>query len=113
MIHSSYFSISGYLEKMNDDTSLHVSDKLAEKPNINVRWYNILFKPISFFLRIFFKNKGYKDGMSGFLIASLGAIYTFALYGKVWEYRVRQEEGKGILPPITNVDLQEFKHRYN
>ena len=42
-------------------------------------------------------------------LAALGALYTFGLYAKIWEYRRREEEGKGLLPPITNVELRAFK----
>jgi len=110
LYHYTYETIEQYLAKMNDYTSLQVSNKLKENPNLKVGWTKILLSPPAHFVRKFFSNKGYKDGFVGFILAALGAIYTLALYSKLWEYRMRVQEGKGILPPITNVELQRYKH---
>ncbi len=107
--HYPYESIEQYLAKMNDYTSLQVSNKLKETSVLTIPWTKILFSPISHFLRKFISNKGYKDGMHGFVLAMLGAIYTFALYAKCREYALRAEEGKGLLPPITNLELLKYK----
>src|ERR1700741_4245924 len=95
-----------YLSKMNDYTSLAVFNKLKDDPSVNVGLAKIVFSPFSHFFRKLISNKGYKDGMHGFILAALGGIYTLALYSKLWEYRMRQREGKGLLPPITNLEVQ-------
>ncbi len=107
--HYPYETIEQYLAKMNDYTSLQVSNKLKQSPEIHFSWAKIFFSPISHFLRKFFSTKGYKDGMHGFVLAVLGAIYTFALYAKCREYALRAKEGKGLLPPITNLELLKHK----
>ncbi|MBI1804423.1 MAG: glycosyltransferase family 2 protein [Ignavibacteriae bacterium] len=107
--HYTYATIEQYLAKMNDYTSLQVSNKLREDPNINISWIKIFLSPPSHFFRKFISNKGYKDGFVGFILAALGAIYTLGLYAKLWEYRMRKREGKGLLPPMTNVELQPYK----
>jgi len=33
------------------------------------------------------------------------------MYAKLWEYRMRQKEGKGLLPPITNFELNALKRK--
>ena len=109
LLHYTYATIEQYLAKMNDYTSLQVSNKLASDPGLRPGWAKLLFSPISHFLRAYISRKGYKDGVHGFLLAALGALYTFGLYAKIWEYRRREEEGKGLLPPITNVELRAFK----
>jgi len=111
LYHYTYSTIEQYVEKMNDYTSLHVSNKLKDNPNIEVPWYKIVLSPLSYFLRMFIVKKGYKDGMHGFLLAVYSALYTLLLYAKVWEYRMREKEGKGILPPITNLDVQRVRTR--
>lgn len=103
--HYTYESIEHYLRKLNDYTSLAVSNKLQDNPEIRVSPFRLLSSPLSEFLRKFFSNKGYKDGMLGFVLAALNGIYSLALYAKLWEYRWRQGEGKGLLPPITNTEL--------
>ena len=112
LYHYTYPSLESYLEKLNDYTSLHVSNKLKDKPDITVRWYKIVFSPALDFLKTFFIKKGYRDGIPGFLLAACSALYTLALYAKVWEYRLRESEGKGSLPPVTNASVLEYKRIY-
>lgn len=112
LYHYTYPTIEQYLDKMNDYTSLHVSNKLADSPGIKVAWYKIVLSPLSYFLRMFIVNKGYKDGMHGFLLSAYSAFYSLLVYSKTWEYRMREAGGKGTLPPITNSELQEVKKRY-
>jgi len=107
--HYTYADISQYLEKINDYTSLHVSNKLKDGSLEEARWYKILFSPLSYFIRMFIVNKGYKDGMTGFFLAFYSALYNLTLYAKLWEYRIRKIEGKGKLPPVTNAALLQVK----
>jgi glycosyltransferase involved in cell wall biosynthesis len=107
--HYTYESIAAYLERMNDYTSLQVSNRLKRAPAAPVRWYNLVLSPVSHFLRMFISRKGYRDGMNGFLLASLDALYSMALYAKVWEYRMKQQSG-APLPPITNKELNSMKN---
>jgi glycosyltransferase involved in cell wall biosynthesis len=111
LYHHTYETIHMYVEKMNEYTSLHVSNKLKDNPDVGVRWYNLLLSPLSHFLRKFFSNKGYKDGFHGFVLALLDATYAMLMYAKLWEYRMRQKEGRGELPPITNAELNRLKHK--
>lgn len=111
LFHYTYGTIEQYLAKMNDYTSLQVSNKLSGNPAIRVRWWKLILSPASHFLRSFLSKRGYKDGIHGFLLAVLGSIYTFSLYAKIWEYRMREKEGKGLLPPITNLSLHPHKLR--
>ena len=105
--HYTYETIDQYLAKMNDYTSLQISNKLKE--NARIGWTKIVLSPLSHFLRKYFSNKGYKDGVHGFILAVLGSIYTLALYTKLWEYQMRNKEGNGLMPPITNLELQANK----
>jgi glycosyltransferase involved in cell wall biosynthesis len=110
LLHYTYDSIEQYLDKMNAYTSLAVSNKLKDNPQLRASPLRLVSSPLSHLLRKFFSNKGYKDGTLGFVLACLNAIYTLALYSKVWEYRWRQREGKGVFPPITNKELSAI-HR--
>ena len=46
--------------------------------------------------RMFISRRGYRDGFHGFVLALLDATYTMLLYAKIWEYRMREREGRGI-----------------
>jgi glycosyltransferase involved in cell wall biosynthesis len=111
LYHHTYASVYAYVEKMNEYTSLHVSNKLKANPAAEARWHNLILNPLSHFLRMFISKKGYKDGFHGFVLALLDATYTMLLYAKLWEYRMRQKEGKGALPPTTNVELNALKRK--
>jgi glycosyltransferase involved in cell wall biosynthesis len=107
--HYTYSSIEQYIYKMNDYSSLQVSNKLQHHDGPNIPLRKLIFSPLSHFFRKYFSNKGYRDGMIGFVIAVLGAISTLALYTKLWEYHMRRRQGEGNLPPITNLELQHYK----
>ncbi len=106
--HYTYPTVYSYLARMNDYTSLQVSNILRTQPDRRVRWYNLILSPLSHFLRMYVSKKGYKDGFQGFALALLDAVYSMMLYLKLWEYRFQQERG-GELPPITNLELNSIK----
>jgi glycosyltransferase involved in cell wall biosynthesis len=109
LLHHTYTTIASYVGKMNDYTSLDVSNKLRNDPRARSGWQNLILNPLSHFLRMFVSRKGYKDGVHGFVLAALDALYSLALYAKLWEYRMREAEGAGLLPPITNLELNKLK----
>lgn len=110
LLHHTYETIASYIDKMNDYTSLQVSSKIRGGRNTSVGWTRLVLSPVSHFLRMFLSKKGFKDGMHGFLLAFLDGLYTHLLYAKVWEYRMREREGRGLTPPITNAELNRVKH---
>lgn len=85
LYHYPYQTISHHLEKINHYTTLAVDEKIQQRSGKPIHWYHLLFNPLSTFLRMFFVNKGYKDGFQGFILALFSAFYTQALYAKVWE----------------------------
>ncbi len=106
--HYTYETIHDYLARMNEYTSLQISNRLKANPAAHARWYNMVLNPLSHFLRMFFSRGGYRDGFHGFVLAALDSIYAMASYAKLWEYRMRQAEN-GPLPPITNAELNSIK----
>lgn len=110
LYHHTYDTIYAYVAKMNDYTSLQVTNKLKSNPDLIPKRRNMILSPVSHFLRMFISKRGYKDGFHGFVLAMLDATYTMLLYAKIWEYQTRKREGAGVLPPITNVDLNKLKH---
>ncbi len=111
LLHHTYETIYSYVEKMNDYTSLQVSNKLKGDPTLHPKWYNLILSPVSHFFRMFLSKKGYRDGFHGFVLALLDATYSMLLYAKIWEYRMREAEGAGRLPPINNMELNKLKHK--
>lgn len=110
VLHYTYDHLFAYVSKMNEYTSLEVSNRLRSRPGAEARWYNMFLSPLSHFLRMFFSKKGYRDGMHGFVLAMLDAVYAFLLYAKLWEYRDAGREGR-TPPPITNHELNGVKRQ--
>jgi glycosyltransferase involved in cell wall biosynthesis len=106
--HYTYETIFAYVARMNEYTSLEVANRLATRPDARARWYNMILSPVSHFLRMFLSRKGYRDGMHGFVLALLDAVYAMLLYAKLWEYGRARQEGRAT-PPITNRELNLLK----
>lgn len=107
--HYSYDSIAHYVAKMNDYTSLQVSNLLRDKPGYTPGRLKIFFSPLSHFIRNYITRRGFRDGMPGFLLAVLDAVYSLALYGKLWEERTRPA---GEPPPIDMDAIRTIRQRH-
>jgi len=49
----------------------------------------LAFSPMAGFLKKYFLQQGFREGMAGFMIAGLHAYYTFVKYAKLWELQNR------------------------
>lgn len=108
--HYSYDSISHYLRKMNEYTSLQVANLLRSKPGFVPGFAKILFSPVSHFVRNYVTRRGYRDGLQGFLLAVLDSIYALALYAKLREFATAPSGGER--PPIDMDAIRAMKRRY-
>ena len=50
-------------------------------------WYDAIRFPASDFLKIYFAQQGYKDGLHGLVLALFQAFYSFTVFAKAWEMR--------------------------
>ncbi|MCP4572814.1 MAG: glycosyltransferase family 2 protein [bacterium] len=110
--HYTYETIYSYLQRLNNYTSLQVANKLRSNPDAQAPWTKIVFSPVSHFWRMLVVKGGWKDGYHGLALAALDAMVAGALYLKLWEYRMREKEGKGNLPPIWNDEINEAKRNF-
>lgn len=92
LFHYAFESIYHHVAKINRYTSLDCSQKMVRLRNTKIRWYHFVFNPLSKFLRMFLVNKGYKDGIQGFILAIFSAFSTQLLYTKVWEEQTQQRQ---------------------
>ncbi|MFA6540472.1 MAG: glycosyltransferase family 2 protein [Bacteroidota bacterium] len=106
MNHYTYQSLSQYIEKMNDYTSLDVTNKLSDGRTIH--WYNFIFNPLSLFLRMFFSLRGYRDGFHGFLLAYYSSVSELVLLAKCWEYQTAVKQHSAI-PPVSSNEIDHLK----
>lgn len=81
--HYNYESIHQYLTKI-DRASTSEAISLSES-NYQLAWYDALRFPISDFIKIYFAEGGYKDGLHGLVLALFQAFYSFCTFAKKWE----------------------------
>lgn len=84
--HNDSPTLKRYLERMNRYTDLHARE-LAEKKTPKNFWnllrYSILL-PTSYFLVLYFRHKGFLDGIRGFLWSFFSAMHFPLAYFKYW-----------------------------
>lgn len=83
-VHYNYQSISQYLRKLDTlYTENEVNNLLSA--NYQFAWSDVIRFPVSDFVKIFFAQEGYKDGLHGLVLALLQAFYSFVVAVKLWE----------------------------
>lgn len=82
-LHYNYETVHQYLTKIDRaSTSEALSLKDMEHQLV---WYDAIRFPLSDFLKIYFAQQGYKDGLHGLVLALFQAFYSFTVFAKFWE----------------------------
>lgn len=84
MIHLNYQTISQFITKM-DRTYTESETENFLKSGKNIFWYDAIRWPTADFVKTFFFQKGYKDGLHGLVLSLLQAFYMLVFFAKVWE----------------------------
>lgn len=85
--HYPYPSFEVYLRKWIKYSS-HEADTLLKKgakPGLGLGLKYCLFYPKFWFLKIYFRHKGFQDGFPGFVFAMFSALRYLAIYIKIYE----------------------------
>lgn len=93
--HYPFVNISQYIDRQNRYTDLEAKELFKEKSILSLREikYNLLFKPIKLFWKLYIKKSGYKDGVYGLIYAALNAFRHFLRWAKYWEIVKNKEVG--------------------
>ncbi|MFH0864205.1 MAG: glycosyltransferase family 2 protein [Candidatus Gottesmanbacteria bacterium] len=84
MDHQNYSSVSQWLYKMDNIYSNNeVENFLTSKKELH--WTDALKWPVSDFLKTYFSQQGYKDGLHGLVLSMLQAFYMEIVFAKIWE----------------------------
>ncbi|MDO4433742.1 MAG: glycosyltransferase family 2 protein [Alysiella sp.] len=81
VLHDTYANLNQHFAKMQAYTLAWAQQKLPEKPP-HLFW--ALLRSVWAFLRIYLLKRGFLDGGHGFIIAVMGAIYTWCKYAQWW-----------------------------
>ncbi len=83
MYHYTYEDINSYLEKFNRYTSLEAHYLLEKKHPIYL--FDIAIRPFLTFVRLYFWEQGFRDGLEGLTFCWLSACYAFVKHSKYRE----------------------------
>jgi glycosyltransferase involved in cell wall biosynthesis len=83
LIHENYQSITQYLEKLTHYTQLEAERQL--KAGYQFSWSDLIQKPLDEFLRRYFAEKGYQDGVHGLALSLLQGFSELVVYLRIWE----------------------------
>ncbi|MDP2939658.1 MAG: glycosyltransferase family 2 protein [Candidatus Omnitrophota bacterium] len=87
IMHYSYGSLNEYFEKFNRYTSVVAKEEYEKGIRINRGNFLLLFfiKPMYFFVRKYFLQRGFMEGWRGFFISFSASLGLFMTYAKLWE----------------------------
>ena len=91
MTHINYTSVSQYIEKMN---TIYTENEVENwlKSGKSISWVDAIRFPVNDFVKTFFAQSGYKDGLHGLVLSMLQAFYAEIVFAKIWEKKGFYEE---------------------
>lgn len=92
ILHYSYRDFHDFFESLNNQTTLEAEKWIQDKRKINMpKAYR---KYLSRFLKHYFFEQGFRDGLIGLMVAFSGGFYQIMAYVKYWEM-LRNERERG------------------
>ena len=93
LLHYSYPDFSHYLEHFNLYTDILASELAEQKLPLNLlsAINYLIIKPKWWFIKTYFRHKGFRDGMPGFAFSLFSSLRFTAAYIKYWEKKNRAE----------------------
>jgi glycosyltransferase involved in cell wall biosynthesis len=82
IMHDTDPNFEHYLGKLNRYTSLGAEELFRKGRRAKV--FDIVFRPLAVFFKMYFAKKGFLDGLSGFILAVSSAFHVFSKYVKLW-----------------------------
>ncbi len=113
LIHENYSSASQYLYKLDH---IYTENEVQSfiKAGKKLHWRDAIRFPVEDFLKTFFFQKGYKDGLHGLVLSILQAFYTEVVFLKIWEKEgFKETNNENFLKEVTKEFTKvyfEFKY---
>ena len=89
--HLNYQTISQYLYKLEHIYTESEVENII-KSNKKLGWHDALRMPAQDFMKTYFFQQGYKDGLHGLVLSLLQAFYMVVVFAKVWEKQGFEEK---------------------
>lgn len=91
LMHQNYTSVAQFLYKMDKIYTENEAARIIASGR-KLTWVDALRFPINDFLKTFFLQRGYRDGLFGLVLSFLQALYMEITFVKVWEKQGFREE---------------------
>ncbi len=87
--HYPFDAFSDCLEKLNRYTSLEARMMMERNPSVPLKEcdYQMTWRPLKLFWKIYFKKQGFREGLPGLVFASFWALGHFMKWTKYWELK--------------------------
>lgn len=100
LYHYTYQDTTDLLDRCNRYASLAAAD-LYQRERFTC--FRLLGRPLGRFIKGFFLQRGFLDGIPGFILATIYAFYVFQRYVKLWE----MERRGGALPATPQESVKK------
>jgi glycosyltransferase involved in cell wall biosynthesis len=82
--HYNYDSLDQYLDKM---LRIYIPSEVEKfiSSGYVISWQDAIRFPASDFVKLYFAQAGFKDGLHGLVLATLQAFYSFLIFVRLWE----------------------------
>lgn len=110
-VHYNYESISQFVRKMDTLYTESEVQKLI-RTEYQITWYDALRFPVSDFVKTYFAQEGYKDGLHGLVLSILQAFYSFVVFAKLWEHHGFVQSDPSIAAVEKEMDRAHTDLRY-
>jgi glycosyltransferase involved in cell wall biosynthesis len=96
VLHYPFDSISEFIERQNNYTNIQALEIIDNEKGLDIKKikYNLTWKPLKLFKKMYFNKKGYKEGMPGLVFSILFSWVHFVKWAKVWE--IYSASGQGL-----------------
>lgn len=94
LLHNDTPTLKRYFIRLNRYTDLHAEELRSKKVNLSLIsfLFYVLLKPTSVFLNLYFRHKGFLDGVQGFLWSLFSSWHYPIAYFKYWTWGYNKEK---------------------
>ena len=108
LLHYTFRSLDQYWEKLLNCAEWGAAQGFREGRRAGM--LELAGRPIWRFIRTYFVQLGFLDGLHGLVVCGLQAFGSFLKYARLWDYNVRARAGEEIVLPAFD-DSQSTWHR--
>lgn len=91
ILHYSVTSVTDYMRKVNQYSSLQAVEKADRK---EIKFTDLLLRPVAAHIQNFIFKKGFLDGVHGLMVTNFDIITNMLTYMKAWEIQKKKKAGK-------------------